>query len=277
MTDTKETASNEAPSLDNYIDGLFPEDKTGETNTQAENTEEVKPESEETEGETTPEDNSEETPEDPKITEFEKRLQDTQKWGNEAHQKNQALMKRLKEEFDWTDDEIAKYSAGNDLKEQADEFAKRINTELDTAKEIYAEATGKTDEELEEAIAAFDAIATIDRELHRELMAVPAHKQAMFILRKGEELKDIGQELKKHKSVASAFKELSDLSDSKIKEAEKRGYAQAKKELEEKYADYVLPNGSRPKLESSAKSSAKTKAEDENKIDNNFVASVFGR
>lgn len=131
-----------------------------------------------------------------------KRLKDSQKWGNEAHQKFLKAQEKLLELGEITQEEFneAKKAApttNNDLQAHADEFSKRYQVVKD-----FLVDSGENPDEL---VAAFDAIFGNDPATRQEFVTVPPEKKVKYVLDKGREGLEFYHAIKKYGTISAAL------------------------------------------------------------------------
>lgn len=201
----------------------------------------------------------EEPAEADELAKLKKRLEDTQKWGQEANQKLKALMKKMANGEKLTQEELDKLSA--EAGETSEDQIRTILPQLNKDLQVVAQAMkrqGKKQDELQVALDAFDNMGWADPSVRSELMALPADERAAYVLEKGTELAEVYSVVKADGSALTSLKRLVKQTSELEKAAYERGRLEAQKELEAKYKDVVLPTTkTKPKLTGAAPASPK--------------------
>ncbi|MFN7834834.1 MAG: hypothetical protein ACK5NY_03450 [Burkholderiaceae bacterium] len=193
------------------------------------------------------------------LSTLKKRLEDTQKWGQDANQKLKALMKKMANGEKLSPDEIEKLAAeaGETNEDQVRGILPQLNKDLQIILPVM-KRQGKSDDQLKAAIEAFDHMGFGDPSIRAELMTLPEAERAAYVLEKGTELADVYSVVKADGSALASLRKLVKQTADIEKAAFERGRLEAQKELEAKYKDVVLPTTkSKPKLTGSAPTSTK--------------------
>jgi len=206
---------------------------------------------------------------------YKKRFKDTQQWGNERNKQLTSLLEKAKENEWLSEEELNGLVTEAPVSEET-ELARAINQQLPTAIAVAAEVTGKTTEELQANVEAFSALVDYDPSIINELKSLPETQRAAYVLKKGEELKSVYDKVLESGSILSAITSNLKGSDKKVEKAIKETEERVRKELEEKYKDYVsASSSSRPKLHGSSSKST-TKPEDDEDSTKVVFNKLFG-
>lgn len=140
------------------------------------------------------------------LSRTEQRLKDTQKWGNEAHQKFLKAQERLHELGEITDEEMAEVrktvpGTQDEMKVHVDEFYTRYNI----VKEFIKDKDGSDPDEL---VEAFKGVYGSDQQAMLEFAKIPAEKKVNYVLERGREVLDLHKGVKQYGSVAAALAEI---------------------------------------------------------------------
>lgn len=261
---TEETTNIE-PSLGDILSG-------GEPTTQ-----EVEDKVEEEVAATTPEETqSEESDEEGAPTEeveekvdetskLKKQLKDTQSYATKVNEKAANILKKYESGEEISSEEIEELKSSMKPTEVNNEAMQTIitsvNEQMPVAMSILKDATGVTEDVMNEALNAFDALAAADPTLQQELFDQPENLRATYVLKKGQELVGVFKDVQESGSFVNAL-----LSKPKVDADALREEitAELKKEFEEKYKDIVSPmKKGKPMIGGSAPSTAKADESDD--------------
>lgn len=203
---------------------------------------------------------------------LKQQYKNTRDWATQVNSKATLIMEKVARGEDVSQEELNEIQelVGQNQKSQEaiETVVKTINEQLPVAKSVAMDATGKSEQEIDDAIAAFNFFAGADVALRQELLETPPERQAAYVIKRGQQLANTFKKVSEKGSIVGALTDQEASLQQAIEEAEKAGYERAKKELKQNNG-----NSSKPKLRNSGGEFTET----ENKQgDGPSLASIFG-